>query len=68
VNSYNASKWQMGFNSAFKGLNTLKFVHKTYLSYNGLFYSDMVTTDVGTCGVPKCGGDWLTSDEHTLCM
>jgi len=43
-------------------------MHKTYLSYNGPYDIDMVTTDDGTCGVPKHGGDWLTSDEHTLCM
>ena len=33
VSSYNASRWQMGFNSAFKGLK-VKYVSLLVCSYN----------------------------------
>jgi hypothetical protein len=34
----NTSKWQMGFNSAFKGLK-MEGIHFFYFVYNGLFYN-----------------------------
>jgi hypothetical protein len=34
----NASKWQMGFNSAFKGLNAGRFVDRETVALQGLCY------------------------------
>ena len=45
-------------------LNKLKFVHKTYLSYNGPFDSFIVTMGDGSCGVPEHGGELTRYEEY----